>query len=47
MFDFDQLWRQQMSTSYQRRKRSQSGMANYKIIRYADDFVIMVHGPGV
>jgi RNA-directed DNA polymerase len=41
---FDQLWRQQMSTSYQRRKRSRSGMANYKIIRYADDFVIMVSG---
>ena len=33
-----------MSTSYQRRKRKRNGMANYKIIRYADDFVIMVSG---
>ena len=41
---FDQLWQQQMSTSYQRRKRRRNGMANYKIIRYADDFVIMVSG---
>jgi RNA-directed DNA polymerase len=41
---FDQIWQQQMSTSYQRRKRRRDGMANYKIIRYADDFVIMVSG---
>jgi RNA-directed DNA polymerase len=41
---FDQIWQQQMSTSYQRRKRRRNGMANYKIIRYADDFVIMVSG---
>src|SRR5260370_3899511 len=41
---FDQIWRQQMSASYQRRKRRRNGMANYKIIRYADDFVIMVSG---
>ena len=41
---FDQLWRQQMSTEYQRAKRRRNGEANYKIIRYADDFVIMVSG---
>jgi RNA-directed DNA polymerase len=33
-----------MSTSYQRAKRRRNGMANFKIIRYADDFVIMVSG---
>src|SRR5512140_2322698 len=41
---FDQEWRQHMPTSYQRAKRRRNGMANYKIIRYADDFVIMVSG---
>jgi RNA-directed DNA polymerase len=41
---FDQQWRQQMPTEYQRAKRRRNGKANYKIIRYADDFVIMVSG---
>jgi RNA-directed DNA polymerase len=41
---FDQRWRQQMSTSHHRAKRRKDGLANYKIIRYADDFVIMVSG---
>ena len=41
---FDQEWRQQMPTSYQRARRRRNGKANYKIIRYADDFVIMVSG---
>jgi RNA-directed DNA polymerase len=41
---FDQEWRQHMPTSYQRAKRRRSGKANYKIIRYADDFVVMVSG---
>jgi len=41
---FDQQWRQCMSTSYQRAKRRRNGKANYKIIRYADDFVVMVSG---
>jgi RNA-directed DNA polymerase len=41
---FDQIWQQQMSAAYQRRKRRRNGMANFKIVRYADDFVIMVSG---
>ncbi len=41
---FDQQWRQQMPTEYQRAKRRRNGKANYKIVRYADDFVIMVSG---
>jgi RNA-directed DNA polymerase len=41
---FDRLRRQQMSTEYRRAKRRRNGEANYKIIRYADDFVIMVSG---
>ena len=41
---FDQQWKQHMPTEYQRAKRRRNGKANYKIIRYADDFVIMVSG---
>src|SRR6266566_5380314 len=41
---FDQKWRQHMSTSNQRARRRRNGQANYRIIRYADDFVIMVSG---
>jgi RNA-directed DNA polymerase len=41
---FDQEWRQHMPTHYQRARRRRNGKANYKIIRYADDFVIMVSG---
>lgn len=31
-------------TQYARAKRKRSGLANYKIVRYADDFVVMVDG---
>src|SRR5262249_21148270 len=41
---FGQIWRQQMPAAYQRRKRRRNGMANFKIVRYAGDFVIMVSG---
>jgi len=41
---FDQEWRQHMPTRYQRVKRRRNGKANYRIVRYADDFVIMVSG---
>ena len=41
---FDQQWRQYMSSDYQRAKRRRHGKANYKMVRYADDFVVMVSG---
>ena len=41
---FDQKWHQEMGTEWQRKKRRQHGQANYKIVRYADDFVLMVSG---
>ena len=41
---FDQKWRQEMDTEWQRKKRRQHGQANCKIVRYADDFVLMVSG---
>jgi RNA-directed DNA polymerase len=37
-------WRQDMGTSEQRRRRRRHGQANWRLIRYADDFVIMVAG---
>jgi len=41
---FDQQWRQEMSTSYQRAKRVRNGLGNWRLIRFADDFVVMVSG---
>lgn len=41
---FDQEWREQMGTPYQRSKRRKNGHGNWKIIRYSDDFVLMVSG---
>ncbi|MCA1602470.1 MAG: group II intron reverse transcriptase/maturase, partial [Acidobacteria bacterium] len=41
---FDQQWHEQMSTSVQRAKRRRHGHGNWKLIRYADDFVLMVSG---
>jgi RNA-directed DNA polymerase len=37
-------WQQQMSTSVARRARRRHGLANWRLIRYADDFVVMVSG---
>lgn len=44
---FDQQWRQEMATSHQRAKRRRQGLSNHKIIRYADDFIVMVSGDRV
>ena len=41
---FDQQWHQQMGTSEQRAKRRRKGQGNWRLIRYADDFVLMVSG---
>jgi len=41
---FDRQWHQHMGTSGQRAKRRRHGHGNWKIIRYADDFVLMVSG---
>src|SRR6059058_4726127 len=41
---FSRQWHQEMGSDGQRRKRRQNGKGNWKIIRYADDFVLMVHG---
>ena len=41
---FASAWQQQMGSEYQRARRKRRGMANYKLVRYADDFVVMVSG---
>ncbi|MFM8895691.1 MAG: reverse transcriptase domain-containing protein, partial [Actinomycetales bacterium] len=41
---FSRQWQQQMGTSYQRSRRRRHGEANYRLVRYADDFVVVVAG---
>jgi RNA-directed DNA polymerase len=41
---FSQQWSQEMGTGVQRARRRRHGQGNWKLIRYADDFVLMVHG---
>jgi RNA-directed DNA polymerase len=41
---FARQWRELMGTSYQRSKRVKAGLGNWRLIRYADDFVFMVRG---
>ena len=40
---FAEAW-QATGNSYQRFKRRRAGLANYRIVRYADDFVVLVAG---
>ena len=41
---FIQTWEQQMATEVQRQRRKRHGKANYRLVRYADDFVVLVTG---
>jgi RNA-directed DNA polymerase len=41
---FDQSWRQEMGTDGQRRQRRNKGLGNWRLVRYCDDFVLMVFG---
>ena len=41
---FQRQRREQMGTDQQRAKRKRSGLGNWKLVRYADDFVVMVSG---
>jgi RNA-directed DNA polymerase len=41
---FDQQWRQEMGNDVQRAKRRRRGQGNWKLVRYADDFALMVFG---
>ena len=35
-----------MSTEYRRAARRRKGLPNWRIVRYADDFVVLVNGSG-
>jgi RNA-directed DNA polymerase len=39
-----QAWLETMSKPWVRRKRRRYGQPNWRLVRYADDFVILVHG---
>jgi len=41
---FVRQWKEQMGTDKQRAKRMKAGLGNWRLIRYADDFVVMVRG---
>jgi RNA-directed DNA polymerase len=41
---FDRQRREQMGTDQQRAKSKRNGLGNWKIVRYADDFVVLVSG---
>lgn len=41
---FDAQWRSEMSTWRRRATRNRRGEANWRLVRYADDFVVVVNG---
>ena len=41
---FAEVWQDEMATTWQRKKRRNHGHPNYRLIRYADDFVVVIHG---
>ncbi|MFJ3039063.1 group II intron reverse transcriptase/maturase [Streptomyces tendae] len=42
---FHVRWHTRMGTSWQRGKRRKIGTGNWRLVRYADDFVVLVSGP--
>ncbi|MEV8062376.1 group II intron reverse transcriptase/maturase [Streptomyces antimycoticus] len=41
---FTRQWRHEMGNPAQRRKRRRNGIGNWRLVRYCDDFVLMVSG---
>ncbi len=41
---FDRQWHQEMGSARQRRMRKKNGLGNWRLVRYCDDFVLMVAG---
>jgi RNA-directed DNA polymerase len=37
-------WRKQMGTDFRRTRRRRTGLGTWRLVRYADDFVVLVHG---
>ncbi len=44
---FAEAWQRDSGTTYQRTKRRRAGLPNSRIVRYADDFVVLVAGTQV
>lgn len=41
---FTRQWHTEMGTKHQRRQRIRHGLGNWRLVRYADDFVLLVSG---
>jgi RNA-directed DNA polymerase len=41
---FAEAWEQVMSPHHRRQQRRRKGLPNYRLVRYADDFVVLVNG---
>lgn len=41
---FQAVWERDMSPGYRRQNRRRKGLPNYRLLRYADDFIVLVHG---
>ena len=41
---FARIWDSQMDPPWRRQYRRRTGRPNYRLVRYADDFVVLVHG---
>ncbi|MEU8365262.1 group II intron reverse transcriptase/maturase [Nonomuraea sp. NPDC048882] len=41
---FARIWDDQMNPGWRRQQRRRRGQPNYRLVRYADDFVVLVHG---
>ncbi|MFI7664865.1 hypothetical protein [Nocardia sp. NPDC049526] len=41
---FARIWDEQMSPPWRRQYRRRTGRPNYRLIRYADNFIVLVHG---
>ncbi len=41
---FARIWDEQMNPAWRRRYRRRMGRPNFRLVRYADDFVVLVHG---
>ncbi|MFL5532581.1 MAG: group II intron reverse transcriptase/maturase [Gemmatimonadales bacterium] len=41
---FARQWKTAMGSSYQRSQRRRNGLGNWRLVRYADDFVLLVSG---
>ena len=41
---FQRIWETDMSPPWRRQHRRRKGLPNYRLVRFADDFVVLVHG---